>query len=67
MIEACAGHREFTFSVKDCKEYGINIKTFGRERQQLLDLGFIEFANAPRKPGTAWVYRFIDTWKHGTT
>ena len=64
MIEACAGKREFTFSVKDCKEYGIDIKTFQRDRKCLVDAGFIEFANVPRKPGAAWIYRFIDAWKY---
>lgn len=67
MLEACAGHREFTFSKSDCEAYGINRMTFLRERQQLIDGGFIEYADIPHKPGTAWVYRFIDRWKYKGT
>ena len=65
MVEACAGKREFTFTLSDYKACGFAKQTFLRAKDELIKAGFIAVSECGRNTRTPNKYRFIDDWKKG--
>ncbi len=65
MVEACAGKREFTFTVSDYKACGFAKNTFLRAKEELIQGGFIVVIELGRTTRTPNKYAFSDRWKKG--
>lgn len=63
MVEACAGEREFTFTVADYKACGFAMNTFLRAKEELIQAGFITVIESGRTTRTPNKYAFSNEWK----